>query len=125
VDDARDAFLDALALAGPDVGSQVAAAGTAEDARLALAGGVEGKGQTAHALSTQREADVFERSLSTGVLLTHLASALLQRGDSKGAVEALRSAIRLQPKLGEAYYQMGKCSNWQMGSTTHAWPYAI
>jgi tetratricopeptide (TPR) repeat protein len=67
-----------------------------------LAGGVEAAGG-----ATQREADA-ERPTSTATLLTHLASALLDRGDSKAAVEALRSAIRLNPKLGEAYYEMGR-----------------
>ena len=41
VDDALDAFLDALALAGPDTAPQVAAARAEEDARLALGGGVD------------------------------------------------------------------------------------
>jgi tetratricopeptide (TPR) repeat protein len=123
IDDARDAFLDALALAGPDTDSQVARAREEEADRRALGGGVEssnldsgGAGAASSSATSsvlaggasQREADMTERTVSTALLLTHLANAMLDRGDSKSAVEALRSAIRLQPKLGEAYYQMGR-----------------
>jgi len=76
--------------------AQVSAARAEEDARLALGGGVDAPTVRPHALATQRESDVFERTVTTAVLLTHLATALLDRGDSKGAVEALRSAIRIQ-----------------------------
>jgi len=103
IDDARDAFLDALALAGPDTDSQIAKARAEEDKKRSLGGGVEAANR-----GSQRDSDVTERSVSTAVLLTHLGAALLERGDSKAAVEALRSAIRLQPKLGEAYYHMGR-----------------
>ena len=49
-----------------------------------------------------------EKVTTSAAVLTHLAAVFTDRGEPNKAVDALRTALRLQPQLGAAYYEMGR-----------------
>ena len=119
IDDARDALLDALACLGPGLDTQVNLnkKPTSVQEYDTPQFHSEGKSSISSLASSDESQPVHlkvpfvpddEKVTTSAAVLTHLAAVFTDRGEPNKAVDALRTALRLQPQLGAAYYEMGR-----------------
>lgn len=97
IDDAGNAFLDALGLLEPYASDEIRS-----EPNLAFSPTAGSMLDFSNEISSDRAL------LQMAHILTHLAASFIERGDVKKSIDALRIALRLRPDLGIAYYQMGR-----------------